>query len=374
MARAINMPQVGQDIKTARIVQWHVKEGDAVNRGDIVATVESDKASFEVEAFEEGVILQLLYAEGDEAKVFDPIATIGEPGQQPEKTDAGQQPETILASPVVRRMAGERNIPLHRVSGSGPGGRIIKKDLVAFIDAQEVTGDQKKKGNGPDQVIEFSRMRKRIAERLMASKQQIPHFYLFNDVDVTDLLSWRSKTSKDLNTRVSVNDMIVKICAEVLQEYPRLNAHVDRDKLIVKKQINIGIAVSVEDGLLVPVIPDTDKKTITEIGEISRRNAENARRGILGNPAAGTFTVSNLGMYGINLFQGIINPPECAILSIGAIEKKVVPFEHGIAVRDYVTLGLACDHRAVDGAYAASFMDSMKTSIQSFDENKLTIS
>lgn len=368
------MPQVGQDIKTARIVQWHVKEGDAVNRGDIVATVESDKASFEVEAFEEGVILQLLYAEGDEAKVFDPIATIGEPGQQPEKTDAGQQPETILASPVVRRMAGERNIPLHRVSGSGPGGRIIKKDLVAFIDAQEVTGDQKKKGNGPDQVIEFSRMRKRIAERLMASKQQIPHFYLFNDVDVTDLLSWRSKTSKDLNTRVSVNDMIVKICAEVLQEYPRLNAHVDRDKLIVKKQINIGIAVSVEDGLLVPVIPDTDKKTITEIGEISRRNAENARRGILGNPAAGTFTVSNLGMYGINLFQGIINPPECAILSIGAIEKKVVPFEHGIAVRDYVTLGLACDHRAVDGAYAASFMDSMKTSIQSFDENKLTIS
>ncbi len=424
MAKAINMPQVGQDIEKAKIVEWHVKEGDAVKNGDLIATVESDKASFEVETFEEGIILKLMFSEGEEAQVFSPIAFIGNAGESIEPGESNQeesitktknnskeilnipseqnQNKKIFASPVAKRMARNHGISLSQIKGSGPDGRIIKKDVLSYIHTlpeetqkprnevnQEVLKDYRpesthgrnmdillsKSGqetalefNGfpGDTVIDFSKIRRRIAERLSVSKQNIPHYYLFSDIDFTDLLKWRSKTNAELNTGITINDIIVKLTAEALKEFPRLNAHVDKNKLIIKKHINIGIAVSIEDGLLVPVIPETNTKTLGEINQISKKNVADAKRGVLSSQEAGTFTVSNLGMFGISRFQAIINPPECAILSIGAVEKKVLPYGGGIAIRDIITLGLACDHRAIDGAYAAQFLNSLRMKIQNF--------
>jgi len=416
MADKVIMPQVGQDIETAIITKWHVKEGDSIQKGDIVATVESDKASFEVEAFKSGTILKLLYQEGGEAKVFGPIAYIGASGEkleeiesktlsepkqnsqteaqnygEPEKKQTGRdkmvEPSKsgkIFISPVAKKLAIKKGIPYEKIDGSGPYGRIIKRDVINYINKQPQEAQQSLTGvnardngspheetqvistslNEEDKTIEFTKMRKKIAERLTFSKQNIPHFYLYKDIDVTNLLSLRSQNNEKTGQRISINDILIKRVAITLRDFPMLNAHVQNEKIIVKSQINIGIAVSVQDGLLVPVIQDTDRKTLSEIHQLSRKNAENAKRGIVNNPVGGTFTVSNLGMFGIGRFQAIINPPECGILSIGAVEKRVVPFDQGIAIRDIMSLGLATDHRAADGAYAAQFLNSLKENIQ----------
>jgi pyruvate dehydrogenase E2 component (dihydrolipoamide acetyltransferase) len=432
MATTINMPQVGQDIETARIVEWNFKVGDEIKEGDILAIVESDKASFEVEVFEAGIVLDLFYEEGDEAEVFKPIAVIGHKDEKmigslekqvidnkPELID--QEKESLIddvksnktngqssASPSARRIAREHNIELLGIAGSGPKGRIVKKDVLAFIEKREkavkITPLARKiadeigmdylqvPGTGHegkvmkkdiihsvaplksalitpvpgDKVLPFDKMRKRIAERLSFSKQTIPHYYLFMDVDFSPVVEWREETNRKLGSKISVNDIIVKIVSEALKEFPEINAHVDDEKIVIKPEINIGVAVSTQDGLLVPVIPNADALNLGQINEISKKNADDARRGILSFTKPGTFTISNLGMFGISRFLPIINPPECAILSVGAIEKKVVPSKNGIKIIDNLTLGLACDHRAVDGARATQFLAKMKEMIENY--------
>jgi pyruvate dehydrogenase E2 component (dihydrolipoamide acetyltransferase) len=432
MATTINMPQVGQDIETARITEWHFKIGDEVKEGDILAIVESDKASFEVEVFESGVVLDLFFEEGDEAEVLKPIAIIGRkgekinesPGKQiiddkpgipdqiqeaiTENIQTFQQNGKTFASPSARRVARENNLTLSEIAGSGPNGRILKKDVISFLEksqkavkitplAKKIAGEigldyQQILGSGHegrvmkkdilysavspkstlivpapgDKVIPFDKVRKRIAERLGYSKQTIPHYYLFLDVDFSTVVDWRETTNKKLGIKISVNDIIVKVVADALVEFPELNAHVDDEKIVLKPEINIGVAVSTPNGLLVPIIPDANQLNLGQINEISKRNADNARRGVINFTKPGTFTISNLGMFGISRFLPIINPPECAILSIGAIEKKVVPSRNGIAIIDNITLGLACDHRAVDGAMASQFMKRIKEGIENF--------
>ncbi len=427
MARAINMPQVGQDIEFAKIIEWHVKEGDEVNEGDILATVESDKASFEVETPESGTVLQLLFKEGDEAAVFKPIAYIGQkhenvpdkkekilsPVRQEETKDEISsankediEPNGLFSSPSARRIAKERNLELSEIKGSGPNFRVVKKDVEAWLELKKseikVTplakiiaeeagiilgtiqgtgcdGRVMKKdvisSIGPiksailkeitgDQVVLFQKARKRAAERLSFSKLTIPHYYIFSEVDVTDTLKWRKTTNTNLGVKISVNDIIIKSTAKALKEFPEMNSWVDDEKMLLKPEINIGVAVSTPAGLLVPVIPDADRLNLIEINNRSRKNAEDARRGIINMDKPGTFTVSNLGMYGISRFLPIINPPECAILSVGAVEKKVVPKNGEIVIIDSLTLGLACDHRAVDGAKASEFLVCLKGIIE----------
>jgi pyruvate dehydrogenase E2 component (dihydrolipoamide acetyltransferase) len=382
-----------------------------------------------VESTQAGIVLQLLFQPGDEAAVFKPIAYIGQKNESP--VDPGEslstpavydekkhkeslvraedkRSEGLFSSPSARRIARENNLDLSPITGTGPHGRIIKKDVQLFLSLRKqekkITPVAKKiaedggipvdsiQGTGfggrvmkkdvvssfgqvksavlkespGDQVILYSKARKRTAERLSFSKLTIPHYYLFAEVDVTTILAWRKTTNLKLGVKISINDIIIKSTGEALKEFPELNAWVDDDKMLIKPEINIGVAVSTENGLLVPVIPETDKLNLMEISNISLKNAEDAHRGIIRMDKPGTFTVSNLGMYGVSRFLPIINPPECAILSVGAVEKKVIPKEDTLAIIDNLTLGLACDHRAVDGAKASEFLRFLKETIESF--------
>ena len=211
-----------------------------------------------------------------------------------------------------------------------------------------------------DTVVPFSKMRKLIADRLTRSKQTIPHFYLSVDIDMSEALVVRASFNAENETRISVTDMLVKAVANALSQYRRMNCHVSDDSLVMKKNINIGIAVSIEDGLLVPVIPDADRKDLTEIASISRKKISDAKRGVIDPRVVGTFTITNLGMFGVSEFLPIIKPPECAILAAGSTGKKPVVKNDQLCIRDMMVLSLACDHRAVDGAYAGQFLNHIK--------------
>ena len=429
MAKPIIMPQVGQDIDFAKIIEWHIKVGDEVKEGDAVATIESDKASFEVEASESGTVLQILFNEGDEAAVLKPIAYISQLGKDVLDKDGiillpienSQTNEKIssvnnekigdrrfFSSPSVRRIAREKNLNLSQIPGSGPQGRIIKKDVENFLEllksekkgtpvAKKIAKEtgiifssihgtgyggriMKKdvissfspvksavlKENLEDQVVFFPKAKKRAAERLSFSKQTIPHYYIFTEVDVTKTLKWRKTTNINLGIEISINDIIIKSTAGALKKFPEMNSWVDDDKMLIKTEINIGVAVSTPTGLLVPVIPGADRLNLIEINNRSRKNAEDARQGVIHLDKPGTFTISNLGMYGISRFLAIINPPECAILSVGAVGKKVIPKGDEVIIIDCITLGLSCDHRAVDGVKASEFLNCLKEILENY--------
>lgn len=384
MAEPIMMPQVGQDVETGVIVEWRVKKNDRVEKGDVIALVESDKATFEVEAYESGTLLKIVYNAGEEAKVFEPIAYIGEQGEkieeqlrQTDRACAEAAPATVSqeakdekqtevsASPSAKRIARKHDIDMTEIKGTGPQGRITKQDVLDAI-ASSASSVWQPAATG-DKEIPFSKMRKRIAERLTKSKQTIPHFYLSIDINMTAACRARADYNKQAQDKITFNDMIVKAAASALTEFGALNAHTGEDKVILRKNINIGVAVSVDDGLIVPVIPDADQKSIQEISRISRDNAEGAKKGVLKAQAVGTFTVSNLGMYSVNGFLPIINPPECAILGVGNIEKRAVALDdNSVGVREMMTLAIACDHRVVDGTYAAQFLNAVKNQLENF--------
>jgi pyruvate dehydrogenase E2 component (dihydrolipoamide acetyltransferase) len=350
VALPIIMPQIGQDIASGRIVQWRVKEGEAVTKGDVIVTVESDKAIFEVEAEASGTILKILSGDGEEAAVFSPIAYLGALGEVLAE-------EQIVASPAARRTAREQGIDLHSLAGSGPAGRIILRDLPPPAAPCE------------EAEIEFSPLRRRLADRLQSSKRDIPHFYLFSDVDMTEALAWRGEFNSKNSCRVTVTDLLVRATAKALREMPEMNIHVSGSGVLPKKQVNIGVAVSTEQGLLVPVVADADRKTIVELSREVRENAEAARRGTMKVQAEGTFTISNLGMYEVDRFLPIINRPECAILGVGRGSPKLIVRNGGFQVRTILTLCLSCDHRAVDGAEGARFLTRLKELLETAGED-----
>ena len=398
MAHPINMPQVGQDIETAVITEWKVKEGDHVSEGDVVALVESDKAVFEVEVFESGTILKLLFEEDEEASVLEPIAIMGDPGEKledlmiatPESREEGQafarEPVnsagevpagvvSIFASPSARRLSAELEMDLNRLTGSGPQGRIIKEDVLK-ASAQgkgsytpgEAGGNRAEQWEAGDTVIPFSRMRQSIADRMTRSFRDIPHFYLTMKADVTEFLAWREQYLDRRGNKISVNDLVVKAASSALLKFPKMNAHVAPNSLALCREVNIGIAVSLEDGLLVPVIPDTPSLDMAEIAAKVKEISGFARQGILAVGPAGTFTVSNLGMLGVSGFLPIINPPEAGILGVGTIEKQLVLLPEGkVGSRNILSLTLGCDHRAVDGYYAGQFLRSIREEIESIE-------
>ncbi len=429
MANAVKMPQIGQDIQTGRIVEWAVAENQPVSKGDLIVSVESDKALFEVEAPVAGVMLKILKQNGQEADVFSTIGFIGEIGEilqeQDGKTrrqgegeteregdketgrqgdgeteregdkETGRQgegetnppqqpPDRLFASPAARRRARAEGVDLAGISGSGPGGRVIVRDLPLLRRSDFQVGHcfcpgRHRAGKamsdlevGPTQPCAdeqlFSPMRRTIAQRMVLSKQSIPHFYLFRDVDCTAAAAWRSGQNEGTDARITWSDIIIRATALALLKFNRLNAHVKDDRLIIKSEVNIGLAVALEDGLLVPVLPKADRLGIREIGTISRQLIEAARRGVDKTIVPSTFTISNLGTCDVDRFIPIINPPECGILGVGSIQKRAVTLGDGIAVRDMVTLCLACDHRAVDGAYAAAFLNSIKMRIENPDQ------
>lgn len=391
----IIMPQVGQDIPTAKVVQWLKRENDAVEKGEVIVIVESEKAAFEVEAEQSGVLLKILHHEDEEVEVFQPLAYIGAPGEtwnealetapaaatdrQASASESAAAPASpreetrtegrsrLRASPAARRLAEEKGVDLDVVKPTGPGGRITTRDVLAAAAPERAPQEGVP---SEDRVVPFGKVRQEIARRLTRSKQTIPHFYLYADVDMTDTCQWRQAFNREKGCRVTITDLIVKAAAVALGEFERMNAHVQEDRIILRRGIHVGVAVSLDDGLLVPVVPDADGKDVVEIAQITKKNADAARRGRLEAGVAGTFTISSLGMHSMRMFLPVINPPECAILAVGAVEPRAVPVAGGVGVRDMMTLTLASDHRAVDGAYAAQFLNRIKACLEHMAETQ----
>ncbi|MCO6007907.1 2-oxo acid dehydrogenase subunit E2 [Actinoallomurus purpureus] len=416
----ILMPRLSDTMEEGVVSAWHKKPGDKVTAGDALVDIETDKALMEYEAYEDGVLGEILVAEGETASIGAPIATLvaeGEtvPAARPASaaetsaangqvaappatvTDApapaanGAAPATVPAqaaeaagtatsdgarsrppsSPLARRLARENDIDLTALTGSGPGGRIVRADIESALKSAPAPAAPQVPSPAAPAVAEdpdvervpLSRIRKVTARRLTESMQTTPHFYLTRIVDVGALLAFRKTLNEALSpAKVSVNDLIVKACATALRANPVLNVSFTEDNLLVHKRVNVGVAVALDDGLVVPVIRDADRKSVSQIGADTRELAGRAREQRLTpqEMSGGTFTVSNLGMFGVDSFTAVINPPEAAILAVGATRKDVVVGDDGeFTARDRLTLTLSVDHRACDGATGAKFLGQL---------------
>lgn len=381
----VNMPVVGQDYKTGTLIEWRKDEGEAVEKGEVILVVESEKAAFDVEAEESGVLIKKLYQEGEEAEVLTPVAYIGQPGEQTEADSvdisdedtasvktAGEadlkfsslKNKKIKASPVARRIAREMSVDLSMISGSGPGGRIIKKDVTALAEASDSVTP------GGDREIPYSRIRRKIASRLTESWTAKPHFSLVRDVDMESAMRFREEYGLANSVKISVNDLVVFAVSRVLKDFPRLNCHVSGNGIIEKGTVNIGIAVAVNDGLFVPVIENAAELSPAEIAGKSRSLIREVRTGKYQTGQAGTFSVSNLGAHNITMFTPIINPPEAAILGIGAVERRAIARGTFLGTGLMMTVSLVCDHRAVDGLYGAQFLEAFQEVLSSLRPGK----
>ncbi len=408
----ITMPRLSDTMEEGTVAKWNKKVGDAVNEGDILAEIETDKATMEFESFYSGTLLYIGLEEGQSAAVDSVLAAIGKEGTDPKDVEAAiasnisadtpmEAPKTevsvpavekpvetnqpapvapqvpiahnhnqngrLIASPLAKKMAEEKGISLQQVAGSGDGGRIIKRDIENFKGSSG--GFVLSRGpSGVESVTELanSSMRKTIAKRLAASKFSAPHYYLGVEMNMDNAISFREQFNTLPETKISFNDIVLKAVALSLKEHPQVNSQWFDDKVVQNNHVHLGVAVAVEDGLVVPVLKFTDEMDLRQIGVTVKDYALRARDKKLA-PAemdGSTFTVSNLGMFGIQEFTSIINQPNSAILSVGAIEKKPVVRADEIVVGSTMKLTLACDHRTVDGATGAQFLQTLRLYIE----------
>lgn len=403
MAKKVIMPKLGLTMEEGVINKWLVKEGDRVEKGDPLFEVATDKVNMEVEAPASGVVLKILYPEGSTVPITQTVAYIGEEGEKvPSEEEAApkvveevpqqesqeevqekappepkgaftvetKSGERIKVSPLAKRLAMEHGIDLTMVVGTGPGGRIIKRDIEKFIAERKAKPEEAVSGPGVSKTVPLSRMRKIIAQRMLQSVQSKPHFFLTREVRADELVALRERllplVEKRTGYRVSYTDILIKIVARVLEEFPEVNAYFLDEEIQFNEQINIGIAVALDEGLVVPVLRDANQKSIASIVEETNKLVQKAREGKLlpEDLEGGTFTISNLGMFGVDSFTAIINPPQSAILACGAIRKK--PYFDGkeIIAAHLWNLTLSCDHRIIDGATAAKFMNTLVSFIE----------
>lgn len=392
----ILMPAAGNTMETGTILAWRVREGDWIDVGQVLCEIETDKAVIEYESPTAGQVLRLVATTGDVVAVKEPIAFLhatngdvreavgSEPSvtavpnrsneSEPRVTTAspmnaghsGDRPTVrvesrVVASPSVRRRARELDIDLESLGrGSGPGGRIILSDLTAVIARDQVVLNAQlppPPDGASAKRYSLSKMRKTIATRLVQSKQSIPHFYIRSTVIVDKL--WSLHVAKS-EAECTFNDWIVLACGRALAEFPVLRSQLEGDEIIEHGEANIGIAVAVDEGLLVPVIKRVDKLSLSQLAEATRRVIDDARRGVIANMGQGVFTISNLGMYGIDEFSAIINPPESAILAVGSAREQVIVKNGALRPGRTMTLTLSADHRLVDGATAAKFLAKVR--------------
>lgn len=399
MATKMLMPKLSDTMEEGVILKWRKKEGDTIKSGDILADIQSDKADMEQEAYESGTILKLFAKEGEGVKVGAPLAIIGKAGEDITALLAGapsvatapvkHEPAPaaapvpvaappvpvaapaavvvnegrIKASPLAKKIAKERNIDLRTVAGSGPQGRIVRADVEG-----KGGSSMPRKALAPLQTKEIpnSMMRKTIAKRLLESKTTIPHFYLTIELNMKKAMEFRSAFNEATGTKISYNDIVMKAVALALRENPKANSSFTPEKIIQHGRIDVSVAVAVDEGLITPVIRMADQKTLPEISAETKELAKRAREGKL-KPEEftnGTFTVSNLGMYDIENFAAIINPPEGAILAVGSIVEKPVVENGQIVVGHTMKVTMSCDHRVVDGAVGAQFLQSFKKIVE----------
>lgn len=396
MAKAIKLPRMSDTMEEGTIVSWLVKEGDKINSGQMIAEVETDKATMELENYEKGTVLHLAVAEGGTVAVESVLAIVGEPGEDyqdllttsgntvtekdtstekatekkeevvekiTETTPASDQNNPdgrIFISPLAKKIASEKGINLSQIKGSGENGRIIKSDVENYTPlAQTATSS-----NSPQESFDelpISQMRKTIARRLSESKFTAPHFYLTREIVMDEALMARAQMNGYNEKKISINDLVIKASAMALKQHPTINSAWIGDKIRVNHHINVGVAVAVEDGLLVPVVRHADQKSLSVIGDEVRLLAGKAKNKELqpkdweGN----TFTISNLGMFGIDEFTAIINTPDSCILAVGGIKETVIVENGQMRAGHTMKVTLSCDHRVVDGVAGAKFLQTL---------------
>ena len=373
MAAELTMPRLSDSMADAVIVRWLVAPGEAFERGAGLVEVETDKATVVYEAESPGTLAAILVPEGGRAAIGDPIATLGNggasaPASPPAPARDGSAQGRPNATPVARRTAVELGVSLHGLEGSGPGGRITREDVErAAGSAPERAPEPTVTGKGEVTRHELTPTQATIARRMVESSTTIPVFSVSADVDVSLLLELRRGGEAADGPVPSVNDFVVKAAAQALREHPRFNASFADGAVEIYSRVNVGIAVATEDALLVPVVADADRKTLTEIADETRRLADAARRRALApaDLADGTFTVTNLGMFGVRSFTAIVDPPQAAILAVGSARRAPVEDPNGrVVFRDVMTVTLTCDHRVVYGADGARFLSRLRVLLE----------
>ena len=447
MLKEVQMPKLGQTVETAVIETWHRQEGEAVAKGEPLLDITTDKATLEVEAYIAGTVRKLLYAKGATVPVNAVIALVGEPSDEvgdemvekllaanaalaveaetaaavaapqtapaataspapapaPTPAPAIAPPGRIFSSPRARRVAGEKTVPLQVLRGSGPNGRVVEADVLAYAErlaglrisptarvlaAERGVDLTRLKGSGIDgrimkddvlaapvaaapraaagQRVPLTAMRRIVAERMTFSKTTTPHFYLTADADMTATVEVRGQLNERGGTKVSFNDLIIRACSIAFGEVPEMNVAWADGALLFRSEVNIGLAVALDEGLIVPVVRHCEARSLEQIAQASAALIEKARNKHLtpDDYEGGGFTLSNLGMFGIDTVAPIINPGEVAILGVGRIAPRPVVVDGGIHVRQMTTLVLAADHRIVDGAIAARFLKTLKDALE----------
>lgn len=416
MATKVQMPKLSDTMEEGKILKWLKKEGDHVEQGEVIAEVESDKADMELEAFDSGTLLKIVVPEGKGVGVGEVIAIIGEKGEnvdellkeggknekeEPAKeikkeTEAeDSEPKEVTddrtekvgrneikthkeetkpapitrddgilkASPLARRMAEEHGIDLKKLRGTGPEGRIVKRDIELAIKEGIPQAPEDREDKPVAETVELTGMRKAIARRMVESKTTVPHFYLTVEIDMSTVIEMRARINEmQQESKVSFTDIIIKVAAHALRKHPRVNSYWAGDSIKRRGEINIGVAVALDDGLITPVIRNCDQKGIVQISKETKDFAERARKRKLQPEEyeGGSITISNLGMYDIEEFSAIINPPESAILATGAILEKPVVRGGKVRVGHTMRVTMSCDHRVIDGAVGAEFLRDFK--------------
>jgi pyruvate dehydrogenase E2 component (dihydrolipoamide acetyltransferase) len=410
------MPRLSDSMEEGTVLRWLKSVGDEVKRGDELVEIETDKANMTYEAADEGVLLEIVAEEGDTLPIGEVIARIGAPGEasgdgkaperkqaktEPEKKEPAQATATrepqrqaapapaaevagdgrVKASPIARRMARDLNVELARLEGTGPGGRIVKADVEAAAGgtappreaptpraeapkvAPAAPAPTPETAKGEVEVVELNRLQQTVARRMAESKATVPHFYLSTEIDMSEAVKVRAQLKElagEERPAPTFNDMVVKACALALREFPRANGAYRDGKVELYSRVNVGVAVAAHDALVVPTVFDADRRSLGEIAAETRTLAGKVREGTVTPPelSGGTFTVSNLGMFGVTNFSAVINPPQAGLLAVGSLEPKAVVDRETrqVVVRDVMGVTLACDHRILYGAEGAQFL------------------
>ncbi|MSQ40153.1 MAG: 2-oxo acid dehydrogenase subunit E2 [Dehalococcoidia bacterium] len=409
MATRVVMPQMGYDMKQGTVVRWLKREGEPVQRGEAIAEIETDKAIVVMQAYASGVLSHIVASEGAVVPVGQLIAIIGAPDEAtpPEWLQATSAPslaamltraatpvealpepaaaERARSSPLARRLAQEHGVDLGQIRGSGPGGRIVEEDVRAHLAQQKAPVQPAAPGpmgvapprsaitpvaaasleGAPAQVVELSRMRQAIARITTRANQEVPHFYVTTTVHMDAAMALRQDLNQALEgqgVRVSVNDLIIKACTLALQKHPILSSSYQEGRLLVHPGVNIGVAVAIEGGLIVPVVAGCDKKSLVEVARAAHEVIQRAQEGKLTEAeyTGGTFSISNLGMYDVDHFTAIIFPPQAAVLAVGSVQKQPVVVGEQVKVAQVMKVTLSVDHRVADGVQAAQFLGEVK--------------
>ena len=402
MISEVVMPQMGADMEEGTVVRWLKNEGDGVERGEIIAEIETDKANVEIEAFDAGTFRKALAAEGDTVPVGTVIAIVAAPEDDiseyesvrgtakpaekkaaatsqppaaeskpapagaPPPSEAPASPRSagrVRASPVARKLAEEQGVDLTTITGSGPDGRIVRRDVEAAAKGgAPPKAEAHAAAPGPVTLVAMSRMRQTIARRMTQSKQEAPHYYITVDIDMTDAERMRKQLNEAQDVHVSVNDFLVKASALALARHPIFNSWAVDGEVQQHAQINVCIAIALDDGLIAPAVLDCGSKSLIEIAGASRDLADRAKNGALkpDEYTGGTFTISNLGPYNVETLIAIIQPPQTAILGVGAVQEKPIVRDGQVAVAQLMKAALSADHRVTDGAQGAQFLNEIR--------------